>query len=371
MNHRIKYSITLFLIGALLIFFPVSALAAKVRRVPEYDLVEQGFMALTLDAEGTENFRYTGKENKLHTYRGKIKSGAKLKFVVEATLGSVNTLPLTGRNYSVRMEVVAKKGKDIVKKQNFKTDNKSNLDLDYTVPEGADTLEVSETFVLVNKSKNKAYNKSFSDRSKLILTTNDVPAAVAANTGKTNGGKSVADSSNLLLFAGAAALAAVMGCGFLFMKKKRDNKNIKVAANQNETLRQQAMWPQQETPQDQIALGQYQEDQRRQAMQLQEEMHHRQEAVRQNDNQFRHVTVKKQLRFCSNCGAQLLPDSLFCENCGAKDASGFCMNCGEKLEPGSAFCGNCGAKNMPEFCMNCGEKLEPGSAFCGNCGAKV
>ena len=169
----IKSAVQFLLASVFLIMITVPGFAAEIRRVPGYALVEQGFMALTLDAEGAENFRYTGLENKMHVYRGKIKPGSKLKLVIKATLGSAKALPITGRSCSARVQAVAKKDGKVIKTQNYKSSNKSNVFVNYTVPENADTVEISETFVLNNKSKNKSFNKQMVERNKLILTTSD------------------------------------------------------------------------------------------------------------------------------------------------------------------------------------------------------
>ena len=46
---------------------------AELRRVPAASIVEQGLTAITVDAEGAEDFRYAGLKDKRHTYVGKIK----------------------------------------------------------------------------------------------------------------------------------------------------------------------------------------------------------------------------------------------------------------------------------------------------------
>ena len=71
MNLVLKTALQFLLIGVFLVFSAIHVSAAEVRRVPDYDLVGQGLMALTLDVEGSDNFRYAGLENKMHTYRGK------------------------------------------------------------------------------------------------------------------------------------------------------------------------------------------------------------------------------------------------------------------------------------------------------------
>lgn len=50
------------------------------------------------------------------------------------------------------------------------------------------------------------------------------------------------------------------------------------------------------------------------------------------------------MRTCSNCGAPLDNDALFCTECGTKAAPiGMqCPNCGAGVENNSAFCPECG-----------------------------
>ena len=55
---------------------------AELRRVPASSIVEQGLTAITVDAEGAEDFRYAGLKDKRHTYVGKIKPESKIKFVI-------------------------------------------------------------------------------------------------------------------------------------------------------------------------------------------------------------------------------------------------------------------------------------------------
>lgn len=55
---------------------------------------------------------------------------------------------------------------------------------------------------------------------------------------------------------------------------------------------------------------------------------------------------------CSNCGADIPPDSVFCRECGAKVEIHkilFCRECGAKLPENSNFCSECGAKTKIDF----------------------
>ena len=299
MNRETRVAVRLMLICVFVIIFTASGFAAEIRRVPGYDKVEQGLMALTLDVEGTEYFRYTGLENNMHIYRGKIKPGSKLKFVIKATLCGVKTLPITGRSCTVRLEVIAKKGSEEIKKQSFKSDNKRNLFLNYSVPEGADTLEINETFVLNNKSKNREYNKQIVERNKLMLTTSDAGAAAAVSkTAATGDAKESKGISTGMLAGVAIAVAAIAGGGYFFMKKRKENQSANEEIARKEKLRQQTIMRQQVLQQQSL-------------QQSQEQINRHNTAAMNNDDQLQPV-------FCGNCGTKLKPGSRFCENCGAK-----------------------------------------------------
>ena len=56
MKRLMKLTVQLMLISTLLILSVASGFAAEVRREPSKASVEQGFLALTLDAEGAEDF---------------------------------------------------------------------------------------------------------------------------------------------------------------------------------------------------------------------------------------------------------------------------------------------------------------------------
>ena len=153
---------------------------AELRRVPAAPVVEQGLTAITVDAEGAEDFRYAGLKDKMHTYIGKIKPESKLKFVIRGALKNAKELPITGRTSLVRMQVTVKKGDTVIKTQSFRKENTSSVFLNYTVPKDADTLEVVESFVLTNKSGDSKFNQKVTTVNKLILSAReDVLAAVA------------------------------------------------------------------------------------------------------------------------------------------------------------------------------------------------
>ena len=361
MNLVLKTALQFLLIGVFLVFSAIHVSAAEVRRVPDYDLVGQGLMALTLDVEGSDNFRYAGLENKMHTYRGKIKPESKLKFVIKATLAGTKTLPITGRSCSIRMQIVAKKKGKVIKTQNYKKDNKSNLFLSYTAPKGADTIEVSETFILNNKSKNKEYNKQLIERNKLILTTSDVSAAVVS-TKSAGGNKGATGSSNDkqngedknkaeggnanegktfstgMLAGGAAAVAVIGGGVFFFMKKRKADQATNEERTRTEQLRQQAIQRQQELQQQNLQRRQEEINQHNRTLE-ENRMHQRQKSGPQPGAAGNYVAGTAGVmgnaqsnatenpvqtmpdappHFCQNCGAPLKPDTRFCENCGTK-----------------------------------------------------
>lgn len=51
------------------------------------------------------------------------------------------------------------------------------------------------------------------------------------------------------------------------------------------------------------------------------------------------------MRQCSNCGAPLDDDALFCTSCGTKmEAGRYCINCGALIDADSMFCTSCGCR---------------------------
>ena len=183
--RKTTLAVTLCTVFALLFTLPCFA---EVRRIPAAAIVEQGLTAVTLDVEGADNFRYAGQKDKMHTYLGKIKPGSQLKFVIRATLQHEKELPITGRTCLVRMQVIAKKGDTVLKTQSFRKENMSNLYLNYTVPEGADRLEVIERFALTNQSKQEKFNQTVTTINKLVLSTTDDGAAAVAGSEAKGGG---------------------------------------------------------------------------------------------------------------------------------------------------------------------------------------
>ena len=424
MSRRIKYFIQFLLISVLLLISAAPGFAAEVRRVPSKASVEQGFLALTVGAEGAENLRYTGLEDKTHVYRGTIKPGSKLEFTIVATLAEQKSLPITGRSCIMRMQVVAKKGNEVIKTQNYSKENKSNVFVNYTVPEGADTLEVSETFVLSNKSKDQKFNQKVTSLNKLILTTSGATAAGVANSktdgksgdtktdknskdaggdknvtakdGDKKGGtdKSKTDAAGKAkeskgtstgMLAGAAVAVLAIGAGaFFYMKKRKEDQAAAEEIARKEKLRQQAIQRQQELQQQNRQRQQEEADQRnrmleeermrveeeaRQQVQREEQQRMMQEQAlqqqmqRETEQQSLMQQQQDAMQQQSEAGQQ--PGTIGAFVAGAAGVMGSVQqNAAENV-----------ANNMsdaaPHFCQNCGTPLKPGSKFCENCGAKV
>ncbi|MBP3264958.1 MAG: zinc ribbon domain-containing protein [Acidaminococcaceae bacterium] len=380
--NSLRKTITAFtLCTVLLCLFSLPSFA-EVRRVPADAIVEQGLTAMTVDAEGAENFRYAGQKDKMHTYVGKIKPESKLKLVIRGSLKNEKELPITGRSLLVRMQVVAKKGDTILKTQNFRKENVSNLYLNYTVPKDADTLEVIESFVLTNKSQESKFNQKVTTLNKLILSTKDeVLAAALGNQGKNNDSENKdksdpndkkekgdkkdpinaekntgsadknknnekapeinpeAEANQRLtrIVSGSAflILLAAVG-GHFFLKNRKSNQIAAERKERKERLRLQAIERQKQLPQNNVTE---EADPYGLPEELPEETQSadasQHETLPQDDQQdipqagglnpaaaaagaTAAVTETTEPRFCQNCGAPLKPNSRFCENCGNK-----------------------------------------------------
>lgn len=342
---------------------------AELRRVPAAPVVEQGLTAITVDAEGAEDFRYAGLKDKMHTYIGKIKPESKLKFVIRGALKNAKELPITGRTSLVRMQVTVKKGDTVIKTQSFRKENTSSVFLNYTVPKDADTLEVVESFILTNKSGDSKFNQKVTTVNKLILSAReDVLAAVAGqpvttnspdkkttpdtdgkkttvdanknkdnsgkNTGKTDGnnGKSTEESPEAeaakrftRIVSGIAFLVFLAGIGFhFFLKNKKSNRIASDRLARKEQLRLQAIERQKQLKQNNRPEEMQEEGQE----EIQRTDSPTEDTLQQNDP-YQDIPQEgeqiapaaagtTQALYCQNCGAQLKPDSKFCENCGSK-----------------------------------------------------
>ena len=384
--NSLRKTITAFTLCTVLLCLFSFPSFAEVRRVPADAIVEQGLTAMTVDAEGAEDFRYAGQKDKMHTYVGKIKPESKLKLVIRGSLKNEKELPITGRSLLVRMQVVAKKGDTVLKTQNFRKENVSNLYLNYTVPKDADTLEVIESFVLTNKSQESKFNQKVTTLNKLILSTKDeVLAAALGNQGKNNdpenkdksdpndkkekgdkkdpinaekntgnadknksNGKSgkepeinpEAEANQRLtrIVSGSAflILLAAVG-GHFFLKNRKSNQIAAERKERKERLRLQAIERQKQLPQNNVT-------EEADPYGLQEEL----PEETQSADASQHETLPQD-------DQQDIPQ-----------AGG--------LNPAAAAAGATAAvteTTEPRFCQNCGAPLKPGARFCENCGNKA
>ena len=384
--NSLRKTITAFTLCTVLLCLFSFPSFAEVRRVPADAIVEQGLTAMTVDAEGAEDFRYACQKDKMHTYVGKIKPESKLKLVIRGSLKNEKELPITGRSLLVRMQVVAKKGDTVLKTQNFRKENVSNLYLNYTVPKDADTLEVIESFVLTNKSQESKFNQKVTTLNKLILSTKDeVLAAALGNQGKNNDpenkdksdpndkkekgdkkdpinaekntGSADKNKSNgnsgkepeinpeaeanqrlTRIVSGSAflILLAAVG-GHFFLKNRKSNQIAAERKERKERLRLQAIERQKQLPQNNVTE---EADPYSQQEELPEET--------QSADAFQHEMLPQD-------NQQDIPQ-----------AGG--------LNPATAAAGATAAvteTTEPRFCQNCGAPLKPNSRFCENCGNKV
>ena len=343
---------------------------AELRRVPAASIVEQGLTAITVDAEGAEDFRYAGLKDKRHTYVGKIKPESKIKFVISGSLKNAKELPITGRTNLIRLQVTVKKGDTVIKTENFRKENMSNVFLNYTVPKDADTLEVIEVFTLTNKSKDSKFNQKVTTVNKLILSAREEVLAAALgqpvttnspdkkttvdanntkdgsgkNTEKTDGkkGKSTEESPEAeaakrftRIVSGIAFLVFLAGIGFhFFLKNKKSNQIASDRLARKEQLRLQAIERQKQLKQNNRPEEMQEEGQRTDSP-SEDTLppdHSRQDLPRAGEPNASAATGvaqageqnasaaagAAQTRYCQNCGAPLKANTKFCENCGSK-----------------------------------------------------
>jgi hypothetical protein len=340
--------------------------------------VEQGLTAITVDAEGAEDFRYAGLKDKRHTYVGKIKPESKIKFVIGGSLKNAKELPITGRTSLIRLQVTVKKGDTVIKTENFRKENMSNVFLNYTVPKDADTLEVIEVFTLTNKSKDSKYNQKVTTVNKLILSareevltaalgqpvntnspdkktttdtdnkitttdSNDKKTTVDANntnggsgknTEKTDGkkGKGTEESPEAeaakrftRIVSGIAFLVFLAGIGFhFFVKNRKSNKIASDRLARKEQLRLQAIERQKQLKQN----NRPEEMQEEGLEEIQRTDSPTEDTLPQDNPQHAIPQAGEpnasaaagtaQTSYCQNCGAPLKANSKFCENCGSK-----------------------------------------------------
>lgn len=366
---------------------------AELRRVPAASIVEQGLTAITVDAEGAEDFRYAGLKDKRHTYVGKIKPESKIKFVISGSLKNAKELPITGRTNLIRLQVTVKKGDTVIKTENFRKENMSNVFLNYTVPKDADTLEVIEVFTLTNKSKDSKFNQKVTTVNKLILSareevlaaalgqpvttnspdkktttdtdgkktttdSNDKKTTVDANntkdgsgknTEKTDGknGKSTEESPEAeaakrftRIVSGIAFLVFLAGIGFhFFVKNRKSNKIASDRLARKEQLRLQAI--------------------------------ERQKQLKQNNRpeEMQEEGLEEIQRTDSPTENTLPPDNPqhAIPRAGEPSASA-AAGVVQAVEPNvSAAAGVA----QTRYCQNCGAPIKGNSKFCENCGSKV
>ena len=366
---------------------------AELRRVPAASIVEQGLTAITVDAEGAEDFRYAGLKDKRHTYVGKNKPESKIKFVIGGSLKNAKELPITGRTNLIRLQVTVKKGDTVIKTENFRKENMSNVFLNYTVPKDADTLEVIEVFTLTNKSKDSKFNQKVTTVNKLILSareevlaaalgqpvttnspdkktttdtdgkktttdSNDKKTTVDANntkdgsgknTEKTDGknGKSTEESPEAeaakrftRIVSGIAFLVFLAGIGFhFFVKNRKSNQIASDRLARKEQLRLQAIERQKQLKQN------------NRPEEMQEEG---QEEIQRTDSPTEDTLPQDNSR-------QNLPPT------GGPNAVA-AAGVAQAIEPNASAAAGV---TQTRYCQNCGAPLKGNSKFCENCGSKV
>ena len=383
--NSLRKTITAFTLCTVLLCLFSFPSFAEVRRVPADAIVEQGLTAMTVDAEGAEDFRYAGQKDKMHTYVGKIKPESKLKLVIRGSLKNEKELPITGRSLLVRMQVVAKKGDTVLKTQNFRKENVSNLYLNYTVPKDADTLEIIESFVLTNKSQESKFNQKVTTLNKLILSTKDeILAAALGNPGKNNdpenkdksdpndnkekgdkkdpinaenntgsadknksNGKSgkepeinpEAEANQRLtrIVSGSAFLILLAAVGVhFFLKNRKSNQIAAERKERKERLRLQAIERQKQLPQN--------------------------NATEEADPYGLQENFPEETQSADASQQETFPQD---DQQNIPQAGG--------LNPAAAVGATAAATETtePRFCQNCGAPLKPNSRFCENCGNKV
>ena len=356
---------------------------AELRRVPASSIVEQGLTAITVDAEGAEDFRYAGLKDKRHTYVGKIKPESKIKFVISGSLKNAKELPITGRTNLIRLQVTVKKGDTVIKTENFRKENMSNVFLNYTVPKDADTLEVIEVFTLTNKSKDSKYNQKVTTVNKLILSAREEVLAAALgqpvttnspdkktttdtdgkkttvdanntkdgsgkNTEKTDGknGKSTEESPEAeaakrftRIVSGIAFLVFLAGIGFhFFVKNRKSNKIASDRLARKEQLRLQAI-----ERQKQLKRNNRPEEMQEEGLEEIQRTDSPTEDTLPPDNPQHAIPRAGEPNASAAAGAALAGEPSASAAAGTAQTS-YCQNCGAPLKANSKFCENCGSK---------------------------
>ena len=365
---------------------------AELRRVPAASIVEQGLTAITVDAEGAEGFRYVGLKDKRHTYVGKIKPESKIKFVISGSLKNAKELPITGRSILVRLQVTAKKGDTVIKTENFRKENVSNLFLNYTVPKDADTLEVIEVFTLTNKSKDSKFNQKVTTVNKLILSareevlaaalglpvttnspdkktttdtdgkktttdSNDKKTTVDANNTKDGSGKNTekTDGKNgksteegpeaeaakrfTRIVSGIAFLVFLAGIGFhFFVKNRKSNKIASDRLARKEQLRLQAI-----ERQKQLKQNNRPEEMQEEGLEEIQRTGGPTEDTLPPDNPQHAIPRAGEPSASAAAGIAQAGGPNAVASAGVAQTR-YCQNCGAPLKGNSKFCENCGSK---------------------------
>ena len=365
---------------------------AELRREPAASIMEQGLIAITVDAEGAEDFRYAGLKDKRHTYVGKIKPESKVKFVIRGALKNAKELPITGRSILVRLQVTAKKGDTVIKTENFRKENVSNLFLNYTVPKDADTLEVIEVFTLTNKSKDSKFNQKVTTVNKLILSareevlaaalgqpvntnspdkktttdtdnkitttdSNDKKTTVDANntnggsgknTEKTDGkkGKGTEESPEAeaakrftRIVSGTAFLVFLAGIGFhFFVKNRKSNKIASDRLARKEQLRLQAI-----ERQKQLKRNNRPEEMQEEGLEEIQRTGGPTEDTLPPDNPQHAIPRAGEPSASAAAGVAQAVEPNVSAAAGVVQTR-YCQNCGAPLKGNSKFCENCGSK---------------------------
>ena len=365
---------------------------AELRRVPASSIVEQGLTAITVDAEGAEDFRYAGLKDKRHTYVGKIKPESKIKFVISGSLKNAKELPITGRTNLIRLQVTVKKGDTVIKTENFRKENMSNVFLNYTVPKDADTLEVIELFALTNKSKDSKFNQKVTTVNKLVLSareevlaaalgqpvttnspdkktttdtdgkktttdSNDKKTTVDANntkdgsgknTEKTDGkkGKSTEESPEAeaakrftRIVSGIAFLVFLAGIGFhFFVKNRKSNKIASDRLARKEQLRLQAI-----ERQKQLKRNNRPEEMQEEGLEEIQRTDGPTEGTLPPDNPQHAIPRAGEPSASAAAGVAQAVEPNVSAAAGVAQTR-YCQNCGAPLKGNSKFCENCGSK---------------------------
>lgn len=365
---------------------------AELRRVPASSIVEQGLTAITVDAEGAEDFRYAGLKDKRHTYVGKIKPESKIKFVISGSLKNAKELPITGRTNLIRLQVTVKKGDTVIKTENFRKENMSNVFLNYTVPKDADTLEVIEVFTLTNKSKDSKFNQKVTTVNKLILSareevlaaalgqpvttnspdkktttdtdgkktttdSNDKKTTVDANntkdgsgknTEKTDGkkGKGTEESPEAeaakrftRIVSGIAFLVFLAGIGFhFFVKNRKSNKIASDRLARKEQLRLQAI-----ERQKQLKRNNRPEEMQEEGLEEIQRTGGPTEDTLPPDNPQHAIPRAGEPSASAAAGVAQAVEPNVSAAAGVAQTR-YCQNCGAPLKGNSKFCENCGSK---------------------------